>query len=77
MQLAALYAGRQRVYATFHQVHMKMAFNALGEALAVLITLDELINQNPSLGAAFGTFKRCGISGFMFTHRVFTKRIGF
>ena len=58
-QLAALYSERHRVYITFHHVHMHMAFNALGEVLTILITLDELIKQNPSFRGSFGPFKRC------------------
>jgi hypothetical protein len=58
-QLAALYSEKLRVYATFHQVHMHMAFRALADAMTVMVTLDELMKQNPSFRGAFAPFKRC------------------
>jgi len=58
-QLAALYSEKLRVYATFHHVHMHMAFRALADAMTVMVTLDELMKQNPSFRGAFAPFKRC------------------
>lgn len=58
-QLAALYSEKHRVYETFHHVHMHMAFRALADAMTVMVTLDELMKQNPSFRGAFAPFKRC------------------
>ena len=46
------------MYVTFHHVHMHMAFKALGDVLTMLITIDELMKQNPSFRGSFGPFKR-------------------
>eukprot|EP00808_Paulinella_micropora_P011932 g79350.t1 len=58
-QIACLYHERQKLYvSTFKHVDLTCVFEALGQLLRVLITLDAIILDNPAIADGWGAYKR-------------------
>jgi len=58
-QLACLYHERMKIYATtFKMVELDLVFDAIGEALTILITIDSLIAENEELRDAWAAYRR-------------------
>ena len=43
---------------TFKHVHLIPVYHALGELLQVLVTLDAIVAENPTIGSAWDQYKR-------------------
>ena len=58
-QMASLYHNHQQLYnKSFKGVHLNTVFHMMSELLTVLITLDEVIGQNPNFKLAWSMYKR-------------------
>lgn len=62
-QLEAIYSGdttksSRRPYAAFWNVHLRTAVHCLAEGFTTLITIDEIVAQNTSIGHSISLFKR-------------------
>eukprot|EP01100_Stratorugosa_tubuloviscum_P013891 TRINITY_DN7156_c0_g1_i1.p1 TRINITY_DN7156_c0_g1~~TRINITY_DN7156_c0_g1_i1.p1 ORF type:complete len:1131 (+),score=465.04 TRINITY_DN7156_c0_g1_i1:117-3509(+) len=58
-QLAALYHKNQPIYInSFKNIHLNTVFTVMGELLAALAALDEVIRQNTSLQASWQMYKK-------------------
>ncbi|KAG6552860.1 hypothetical protein Mapa_005515 [Marchantia paleacea] len=62
-QLEAIYSGdttksNRRPYAAFWNVHLRTAVHCLAEGFTLLITIDEIVAQNTSIGHSLSLFKR-------------------
>jgi len=58
-QLSSLYHQRSRIYTqSFHSIHLTTLFESLGDMLATLIHLDEVIKQNKVFLESWANYKR-------------------
>ena len=58
-QLAKLYNGQEKLFqSTFQYVHLMPVYDSLAQLLAILVTLDCAVVQNPHLAPAWTDYKR-------------------